>query len=336
MVSYVPPNQRGYQNSNQTTQSQQHGSQGPHGNFHQGQGYASNHPPGVNPSQPNSKLSKHIDGVVRDLMNSQQHIQGNMQANNDLVHRIQDAQQEEKATMDMLTKQLSQMATMLNEIRGHDGRIPATVKMPDREEDGKENIEGTLLKEARGPFPQFAEPQPLDREPEELSEEIKKHERDDPYEGISNAVNRIKPCPYRGEPKRQKKDPTDFMEIFGKLEINLPFLQALKLPSFNRFIKDFIAGKAKVDGKIVIGESVSVVIQKKRLPSKRTDPGMFTLPISIGDIKIEHAMCDLGVSINVLPFSVYKRITGVSLVIQRLSFSWRTDHALVLKEYWRM
>ncbi|XP_042012156.1 uncharacterized protein LOC121760578 [Salvia splendens] len=104
------------------------------------------------------------------------------------------------------------------------------------------------------------------------------------------------------------------MEIFGKLEINLPFLQALKLPSFSRFIKDFIAGKANADGKIVIGESVSAMIKKKRLPFKRTDPGMFTLPIIIEDVKIEHGMCDLGASINVLPFSVYKRLTVVSLV----------------------
>ncbi|XP_042051467.1 uncharacterized protein LOC121796745 [Salvia splendens] len=152
------------------------------------------------------------------------------------------------------------------------------------------------------------------KKPEELIEEVKKHERDDPDEGTSNAVKRLKPYPYRGEPKRQKEDPTDFMEIFGKLEINLPFLQTLRLPPFSRFIKDFIAGKAKVDGKIVIGENVSAVIQKKRLPSKRTDLGMFTLPIIIGDVKIEHDMCDLGVSINVLSFSVYKRLTGVSLV----------------------
>ncbi|KAL1559873.1 hypothetical protein AAHA92_10167 [Salvia divinorum] len=104
------------------------------------------------------------------------------------------------------------------------------------------------------------------------------------------------------------------MEVFGKLEINLPFLQALKLPPFSRFIKEFIAGKAKADGKIVIGESVSAVIQQKRLPSKHTDPGMFTLPIKIGDVRIEHAMCDLGASINVLPYSVYKKLVGARLM----------------------
>ncbi|KAL1531313.1 hypothetical protein AAHA92_34004 [Salvia divinorum] len=48
--------------------------------------------------------------------------------------------------------------------------------------------------------------------------------------------------------------------------------RALKLPPFSRFIKEFIAGKAKTDGKIVIGENISAVIQKRKLPSKRADP----------------------------------------------------------------
>ncbi|XP_042032264.1 uncharacterized protein LOC121778955 [Salvia splendens] len=50
------------------------------------------------------------------------------------------------------------------------------------------------------------------------------------------------------------------------------------------------------------------------MPSKRTDPGMFTLPISIGNIKVEHALCDLGASINVLPLSLYKKLEGVRMV----------------------
>ncbi|XP_047943014.1 uncharacterized protein LOC125189828 [Salvia hispanica] len=89
---------------------------------------------------------------------------------------------------------------------------------------------------------------------------------------------------------------------------------ALKLATFSKFIKEFIAGKTKPNGKIVIGENVSAVIRKMRMPSKCIDLGMFTLPISLGDIKIEHAMCDLGVSINVLPLSIYKKLVGVRLV----------------------
>ncbi|KAL1541501.1 hypothetical protein AAHA92_25713 [Salvia divinorum] len=98
------------------------------------------------------------------------------------------------------------------------------------------------------------------------------------------------------------------MEIFGKLEINLPFLQALKLPPFSRFIKEFITGKAKSNRKIVIGENISMVIQKRKLLSQQTDPGMFTLPITIRGVEIEHAVGNLGASINVLPLAVHQKL----------------------------
>ncbi|XP_042005865.1 uncharacterized protein LOC121754599 [Salvia splendens] len=271
MVSYVPPHQRGYQNQNSNAPSQQQGSQGPQGNFHHGSGSSSDNPPGATSGQPTAKQPKGTEKLIGDLLNSQQHIQGNMQANNDVVHKLQDALLEHKAALDMLTKQISQMATTLNEIRRHNSHLLATVKMPDKaniskitlrsKKDYAEPLGGTD-EGKKGPLPHFSDPVLPDEEPEELHE----------------------------EKRRQKEDPADFMEIFGKPKINLSFLQALKLPPFSRFIKDFIAGKAKADGKIVIRESMSTVIQKKRLPSKRTDPGMFTLPIIIGDVNIEHAM----------------------------------------------
>ena len=83
--------------------------------------------------------------MVHDLVSSQQHMQNNMQANNDVVHKIQDAQQEQKSAMDMLAKQMSQLATSLNEMRENEGRIPASVKSPDRE-----NISQITLRSGRG------------------------------------------------------------------------------------------------------------------------------------------------------------------------------------------
>ncbi|XP_042027369.1 uncharacterized protein LOC121774589 [Salvia splendens] len=332
--------QRGYQNQNSNAPSQPRGSQGPQGNFHRGGGSSSGSQPGAVSNQSAAKQPKGTDELIGDLLNSQQHMQGNMQANNDMVHKLQDSQMEHKAALDMLTKQISQMATTLSEMSGNNGNIPATVKMPDRvniskitlrsgkdyaepsgrvEESSEMVIDEQVVTKAledyeKGPLPNASDPVLPDEEPEDLCDEKKRHENVEKNEGTSHAIKRTKPYPYRGEPKRQKEDPTDFMEIFGKLEINLPLLEALKLPRFSRSIKDFIARKAKADGKIVIGESVSAVIQKKRLPLKRTDPRMFTLPIIIGDVNIEHAMCDLGASINVLPFSIYKKLTGFRLV----------------------
>ncbi|KAL1568768.1 hypothetical protein AAHA92_00340 [Salvia divinorum] len=329
---YILPHQRG-QPGNQIQHQGNQGSgsgynnyQGPQGNFHHNQSSGFNHQ-GAGSSQ--RQQNRATGDLVGELLNSQQNLQNNMMYNNDVVHRLQDAQQEQKAAMDMLTRQLAQIATTLNEIRGNDGKIPATVKMPDKAnisqitlrsgktyqgpsqlvDDGVAEAErrgdGELVQDDIRPcdlgnsLPPMADPFFLDQEPEEEEEqqEKKTHRGTSGETPSGSEVKQAKPYPGRRETRRKKEDPIDFMEIFG-----------------NRFIKDFIAGKAKADGKIVIGESVSTVIQRRRLPSKRTDPGMFTLPIKIGDVRIEHAMCDLGASINVLPYSVYQKLVGARLM----------------------
>ena len=363
--SYVPPHQRNNSGNNQNFQqshpgpaTQYNNNQGGQGNFRQNQVVGTNQNQGFNPSSIQGfRPQRNLDDMVHDLVNFQQHMQNNMQANNDVVHKIQDAQQEQKSAMDMLAKQMSQLATSLNEMRGNEGKLPATVKPPDRAnisqitlrsgkgyegpkqvineetpsqmngEKGNQKSRGDDpglreipiqddLQEGdlRGSMPRLSDPFFLDPEPELELKEGSRETGAAPAGSSTNAVKRPKPFPYRGEAKKKKDDTEDLVEIFSKLEINLPFLQALKIPTFSKFIKEFIAGKTKPDGKIVIGENVSAVIQKRRMPSKCTDPGMFTLPISIGDIKIEHAMCDLGASINVLPLSIYKKLVGVSLV----------------------
>ena len=53
-----------------------------------------------------------------------------------------------------------------------------------------------------------------------------------------------------------------------------------------------------------VGENVFAVIQRK-LPAKCKDPGMFTIPCTIGNTQLEKAMLDLGAYINVMPYSIY-------------------------------
>ncbi|XP_057250071.1 uncharacterized protein LOC130591159 [Beta vulgaris subsp. vulgaris] len=71
-----------------------------------------------------------------------------------------------------------------------------------------------------------------------------------------------------------------------------------------------IKRKSNVKGKqtVKVSEHVSAVFQK-RMPKKCDDPGMFTIPITLGDTKIDRAMLDLGASINVLPYSLYESLT---------------------------
>ena len=47
---------------------------------------------------------------------------------------------------------------------------------------------------------------------------------------------------------------------------------------------------------------------QKKLPPKLKDPGSFTTPYTIGDSFFDKALCDLGASINLMPFSVFRKL----------------------------
>ncbi|XP_042067284.1 uncharacterized protein LOC121810589 [Salvia splendens] len=133
-------------------------------------------------------------------------------------------------------------------------------------------------------------------------------------ESQGEEAEKVKPYPYRGMVTRKRDTTIDVASLFKDVEVKVPLLTALKMPLISKFIKDYLAGKVNEEGRMITEENVSAVIQRSDLQSKKTDPGMFTLPISIRDIQVEHAMCDLGVSINVLPYSIYKKLGEAKLV----------------------
>ncbi|XP_061337783.1 uncharacterized protein LOC133284731, partial [Gastrolobium bilobum] len=112
------------------------------------------------------------------------------------------------------------------------------------------------------------------------------------------------------EKEIQKQHYARFLDIFKKLQINIPFAEALEnMPHYAKFIKDLLSKKRKLkDGETVaLTEECSALIQKK-LPPKLKDPGSFSIPIAIGDVEVGKALCDLGASINLMPLSVYRAL----------------------------
>ena len=59
--------------------------------------------------------------------------------------------------------------------------------------------------------------------------------------------------------------------------------------------------------KVKMSEHISAIFQRK-LPPKCGDPGMFIVPCIIGELTSPKAMLDLGASINVIPYSLYKSL----------------------------
>ncbi|XP_057755944.1 uncharacterized protein LOC130975133 [Arachis stenosperma] len=116
-------------------------------------------------------------------------------------------------------------------------------------------------------------------------------------------------------PQRLRKDGKDgqfskFLEIFKKLQINIPFTDALEqMPLYAKFLKELITKKRNWEAKetIVLIEKCSSIIQKK-LFQKLKGPGSFQILCIIGDITIEKALCDLGASINLMSLTMMRRM----------------------------
>ncbi|RVW63957.1 Retrovirus-related Pol polyprotein from transposon 297 [Vitis vinifera] len=68
-----------------------------------------------------------------------------------------------------------------------------------------------------------------------------------------------------------------------------------------------------VNKKAFLTEQVSVIIQCKS-PLKYKDPGCPTISVMIGGKVVEKALLDLGASVNLLPYSVYKQL-GLDFVV---------------------
>jgi len=123
----------------------------------------------------------------------------------------------------------------------------------------------------------------------------------------SNFVPPNVPFPSRFLQSTKEEEEKDVLETFRKVQVNIPLLDAIKqIPKYAKFLKKLCTTRKHIQEKEVVhvSENVSAILQRK-LPPKCKDPGSFTIPCVIGNTKFEHAMLDLGASINVMPYSVY-------------------------------
>ena len=131
------------------------------------------------------------------------------------------------------------------------------------------------------------------------------------------------PFPQRLQKSRREEQFSKFLDIFKKIEINIPFAEVIsQMPLYAKFLKEVLSKKRKIaeEGIVNLTATCSAIIQQK-LPAKMKDPGNFTIPCSIGKYEFKKALCDSGASINLMPLSV----------VQRLSLGELTPTAITLQ-----
>nr|GEV82879.1 reverse transcriptase domain-containing protein [Tanacetum cinerariifolium] len=102
-----------------------------------------------------------------------------------------------------------------------------------------------------------------------------------------------------------------FVEIFRNLHFNLSFANALlHMPKFALMFKSLLNNKEKLFNlaTTLVNEKCSVVILKK-LPEKLGDPSKFLIPCDFLELDECLALADLGASINLMPLSIWRKLS---------------------------
>ncbi|XP_024013657.1 uncharacterized protein LOC112087847 [Eutrema salsugineum] len=113
--------------------------------------------------------------------------------------------------------------------------------------------------------------------------------------------------PYPRIPRKSKQELDDAQckALMEKLVIEILLVDAVKItPVIRHYVKRMVTNNISHEqGVMMISEQVSVVIQN-RIPEKLSDPGSFVLDCSIFTERFKRSLCDLGSSVNLMPYSV--------------------------------
>ncbi|GJQ89554.1 reverse transcriptase domain-containing protein [Tanacetum coccineum] len=133
------------------------------------------------------------------------------------------------------------------------------------------------------------------------------------------------PYPSRRDDQKSRDKASNQMEkifqIFQDLRFDISFADALLLmPRFVPTIKSLLMNKDKLLelAKIPLNENCSAMLLKK-LPEKLGDPGKFLILCNFPGIDVCHALADLGASINLMPLSIWKKLSLPELTPTRMT-----------------
>nr|GEY08805.1 hypothetical protein [Tanacetum cinerariifolium] len=125
-----------------------------------------------------------------------------------------------------------------------------------------------------------------------------------------------------------------FFQIFQDLHFDISFADALILmPKFASTIKSLLTNKDKLFelAKIPLNENCSAMLLKK-LPEKLGDPDKFLIPCDFSGMDVCHALADLGASINLMPLSIWKKLSLPELTPTRMTLEL-VDQSIILVDF---
>ncbi|XP_048611546.1 uncharacterized protein LOC111205660 [Brassica napus] len=117
------------------------------------------------------------------------------------------------------------------------------------------------------------------------------------------------PYPVPAKATRKDREEMKCRKMLEDLTVRLPLMDAIHMmPSMRSFMKGLISGKISKESEFMtVSKECSAVLQNRQI-KKRGDPGKFVLSIQIGKTVFACSLVDLGSSVNLMPYSVARRL----------------------------
>ncbi|GJY55731.1 reverse transcriptase domain-containing protein [Tanacetum coccineum] len=98
---------------------------------------------------------------------------------------------------------------------------------------------------------------------------------------------------------------------YPQLRINVPLIDVLAgMPNYGKFLKELISNKHKIEqisATFLSDESLAMI--QNKVPPKLRDPESFLIPCNFSKTFSCNALADLGASINLMPYSLYAKLS---------------------------
>ena len=130
--------------------------------------------------------------------------------------------------------------------------------------------------QSKGTFPSDTQKNPKDcmaiqlRSGKDLSSNKRTERKEETEKEGVPAYTPSVPFPQRRQKSRREEQFFKFLDIFKKIEINIPFLEVIsQMPLYVKFLKEILSKKRKIDeeGIVNLTATCSAIIQQK-LPAK--------------------------------------------------------------------
>nr|GEX84286.1 reverse transcriptase domain-containing protein [Tanacetum cinerariifolium] len=257
-----------------------------------------------------SAYVKAKDAVMKNMQTQCQNMQNQLTNLTDLITKFVNSNTASTSSSDTLpSNTISNPKNNLKAITTRSGvsydgpQIPSPV-VENEPEATKDTVNPTNNKNTKDVQPQAVQSKPVTSEPAIAPVSASKP---NPKASIQYPSRR------NDERNREKANNQikKFYQIFKDMSFEISFADALILmPKFASTLKAFIGNKEKLSemARTPLNEHYSAVLLKK-LPEKLGDPGKFLIPCDFPGMAECLALADLGASINLMPLSVWKKLS---------------------------